>query len=35
MQLLAESASIRAEKDVKLWQTLGFTGGICLTILLL
>lgn len=35
MQLLAESASVKAEKDVKLWQTLGFTGGICLTILLL
>lgn len=35
MQLLAESASGRAEKDVKLWQTLGFTSGICLTILLL
>ena len=35
MKLLAEAASARAEKDVKLWQTLGFTGGICLTILLL
>ena len=35
MTLLAEAASVRAEKDVKLWQTLGITGGICLTILLL
>lgn len=35
MKLLAEEASARAAKDVKLWQTLGFTGGICLTILLL
>lgn len=35
MQLQAESASVKVEKDVKLWQTLGFTGGICLTILLL
>ena len=35
MKLLADAASARAEKDVKLWQTLGFTGGICLTILLL
>lgn len=35
MTLLAEAASAKAEKDVKLWQTLGFTGGICLTILLL
>jgi stage III sporulation protein AB len=33
--LLAEAASARAEKDVKLWQTLGLTGGICLTILLM
>lgn len=33
--LLAEAASARAEKDVKLWQTLGVTGGICLTILLM
>lgn len=35
VSLLAESASARAEKDVKLWQTLGVTGGICLTILLM
>lgn len=33
--LLAESASARAEKDVKLWQTLGLTGGVCLTLLLM
>ncbi len=35
MHLLAERAAARAEKDVKLWQTLGFIGGACLTILLL
>lgn len=35
MRLLAQNASIRAEKDAKLWQTLGFIGGACLTILLL
>lgn len=35
MHLLAQSAAEKAEKDAKLWQTLGFTGGICLTILLL
>ena len=35
LQLLQAQASAAAEKDVKLWQTLGFTGGICLTILLL
>lgn len=35
MRLLAESASTKAEKDAKLWQTLGFTGGACLTIMLL
>ena len=35
MALLAQSAAARAEKDVKLWQTLGFVGGACLTILLL
>ena len=33
--LLAQSAREKAEKDVKLWQTLGITGGICLTILLM
>lgn len=35
MRLLAQNASARAEKDAKLWQTLGFIGGACLTILLL
>lgn len=35
MRLLAQNASIRVEKDAKLWQTLGLTGGICLTIMLL
>lgn len=35
MALLARQSAERAEKDVKLWQTLGFTGGVCLTILLL
>ena len=33
--LLAEAASVKADKDVKLWQTLGITGGVCLTILLM
>ena len=35
IQLLAETAAAKAEKDVRLWQTLGLIGGICLTILLL
>lgn len=35
MQLLARSAAQKADKDVKLWQTLGLIGGLCLTILLL
>lgn len=35
MRLLAQSASTKAEKDAKLWQTLGFVGGACLTIMLL
>ena len=35
MRLLAKSAAEKAEKDAKLWQTLGLTGGICLTILIL
>lgn len=35
MRLLAQSASTKAEKDARLWQTLGFTGGVCLTIMLL
>ena len=35
MQLLAQAAAQKAEKDVKLWQTLGMIGGLCLMILLL
>lgn len=35
IRLLADSAAAKADKDVKLWQTLGLIGGICLTILLL
>ena len=35
MQLLAEQSAAKAEKDVKLWQTLGLIAGLCLTILLL
>lgn len=35
LRLLAGAASTKAEKDAKLWQTLGFTGGACLTIMLL
>lgn len=35
LALLARRAAAKAEKDAKLWQTLGLTGGICLTILLL
>lgn len=35
LRLLATAASAKAEKDAKLWQTLGFTGGACLTIMLL
>ncbi len=35
MALMAQNASAKAEKDAKLWQTLGFIGGACLTILLL
>lgn len=35
LELLAHTASIRADKDARLWQTLGFIGGACLTILLL
>lgn len=34
LRLLSESASTKAEKDAKLWQTLGFIGGTCLTIML-
>lgn len=32
---LAQSAAARSEKDAKLWQSLAFIGGACLTILLL
>ncbi len=35
IDLLADSAAAKAAKDVRLWQTLGLIGGICLTILLL
>ena len=35
LRLLATAASAKAEKDAKMWQTLGFTGGACLTIMLL
>ena len=35
LALLARQAADRAEKDVKLWQTLGLIGGTCMTILLL
>lgn len=35
LRLLSQAASDRAEKDAKLWQTLGFVGGSCLTIMLL
>ena len=32
---LAQAAEEKADQDVKLYQTLGITGGICLTVLLL
>lgn len=35
LQLMAANASSRAEKDVRLWQTLGLIGGACLTMMLL
>lgn len=35
LRMLADQAASRAEKDVRLWQTLGLIGGLCLTILLL
>lgn len=35
LQLMANAASARAEKDARLWQTLGFIGGACVTIILL
>lgn len=35
LTLLAQRASQRAERDARLYRTLGWTGGVCLTILLL
>ena len=35
IRLLAQYASTKADKDARLWQTLGFVGGACLTIMLL
>lgn len=35
LRLLHQQFAAKAEKDVKLWQTLGLIGGTCLTILLL
>lgn len=35
MALLAQNAAAKAEKDAKLWQTLGLIGGGCLTILMI
>lgn len=35
ISLLAAQANARAEKDVRLWRTLGWLGGACLTLLLL
>lgn len=35
VSLLAESAHQRAEKDARLFQTLGWVGGLCLTMMLL
>ena len=35
LEFLAQGAANKAEKDTKLWQTLGFIGGACLPILLL
>lgn len=32
---LADAASAKAQKDAKLWRTLGFLGGACLTLLLI
>lgn len=34
-RLMAENAAAKAQKDVRLWQTLGFLGGLCLTLMLL
>lgn len=35
LRLLADTASSRAEKDARLWQTLGAAAGACLTIMLI
>ena len=35
ISLMTTQAAQRAAKDAKLWQTLGWTGGACLTLLLL
>ncbi|MBQ8554885.1 MAG: hypothetical protein IJ438_03325 [Clostridia bacterium] len=35
MALLTQEAAQRADRDARLWQTLGWVGGACLTILLL
>lgn len=35
ISLMAEGASAKAQKDARLWQTLGFLGGLCLTMMLL
>lgn len=35
LQLMADNAAAKAEKDARLWQTLGLVGGACLTIMLL
>ncbi len=35
LHLLAEAARERSSKDAKMWQTLGFIAGACLTLMLL
>ena len=35
LELLSSQADERASRDMKLWRTLGLTGGACLTLLLL
>ena len=35
LALTASQAQARADRDARLWQTLGWTGGACLTLLLL
>lgn len=34
-RMMAEKASEKAQKDARLWQTLGFLGGLCLTMMLI